>query len=182
MDGEIQDFSRGMEVCVCARVHVLSHAQLFATPWTVAHQVLLSMEFSKQEYWNGLPFPTHRDLSNPGIETMSLASPTLAGRFFTTAPSRNYIKNRSKWLEMKNRMSDMNSVGELSRLDTTEERLNGDMSIEITQTETKRGKSEETKQSICDLRGNDQKTNILVTGILGKEDESKKVRKKYLKR
>lgn len=43
-------------------------------------------------------------------------------------------------LEMKNRMSDMNSVGEFSRLDTTEERLNGDMSIEIIQTETKREK------------------------------------------
>ena len=75
----------------------LSHVQLFATPWNVALQVLLSMEFSRQEYWSGLPFPTPRDLSNPGIETMSLVSPALAGRFFTTAPSRKYIKNRYKW-------------------------------------------------------------------------------------
>ena len=36
---------------------LLSHVQLFATPWTVAYQVLLSMEFSRQEYWSGLPFP-----------------------------------------------------------------------------------------------------------------------------
>ena len=41
------------------------------------------MEFCRQEYWSGLPFPT-RDLPNPGIEPMSLASPTLAGRQFTT--------------------------------------------------------------------------------------------------
>ena len=58
-------------------------------------------------------------------------------------------------------MSDMNSVGELSRLDTTEERLNGDMSIEIIQTEAKREKSEETKQSICDLRGNTKRLTYL---------------------
>ena len=44
------------------------------------------MEFSRQEYWNGLPFPTPEDLPNPGIEPLSLASPALAGRFFTAAP------------------------------------------------------------------------------------------------
>ena len=41
---------------------------LFATPWTVAHQAPLSMGFSRQEYWRGLPFPSPRDLPNPGIE------------------------------------------------------------------------------------------------------------------
>ena len=51
------------------------------TPWTVAHQAPLSMEFSKQEYWSGLPFPFPGDLPNPGIEPMS---PALAGGFFTT--------------------------------------------------------------------------------------------------
>ena len=61
----------------------LSHVQLFVTPWTVVHQDPLSMEFSSQEYWNGLPFPSPRDLPNPGIE---LASSILAGRFFTTEP------------------------------------------------------------------------------------------------
>ena len=41
------------------------------TPWTVAHQAPLSMEFSRQEYWRGLPFPPPGDLPNPGIETVS---------------------------------------------------------------------------------------------------------------
>ena len=45
-----------------------SRVQLFATPWTVAHQALLSMGFSRQEYWSGLPCPPPRDLPNPGIE------------------------------------------------------------------------------------------------------------------
>ena len=55
------------------------------TPWTVAHQAPLSMGFSKQEHWSGLPFPPPGDLPNPGIEPASLASPALAGGFFTTA-------------------------------------------------------------------------------------------------
>ena len=45
------------------------------TPWTAAHQAPLSMGFSRQEYWSGLPFPSPGDLSNPRIETMSLKSP-----------------------------------------------------------------------------------------------------------
>ena len=46
----------------------LSHVRLFATPWTVAYQAPPSMGFSRQEYWSGLPFPSPRDLPNPGIE------------------------------------------------------------------------------------------------------------------
>ena len=68
------------------KVKSLSHVQLFATQWTVAHQAPLSMEFSRQEYWSGLPFPTPGDLPEPGIKTASLASPALTGRFFTTMP------------------------------------------------------------------------------------------------
>ena len=49
------------------------------TPWTVAGQVPLSMGFSRQEFWSGLPFPSLGDLPNPGIEPMSLESPALAG-------------------------------------------------------------------------------------------------------
>ena len=60
-------------------VQSLSRVQLFATPWTVARQVPLSMEFSRQEYWRGLPFPSAEDLPNPGIKPMS---PALGSRFF----------------------------------------------------------------------------------------------------
>ena len=67
-------------------VFVLSPVQLFVTPWTAACQTPLSMEFSKQEYWSGLPFPPPGDLPNPGIKPVSLASAALAGRFFTTEP------------------------------------------------------------------------------------------------
>ena len=49
----------------------------------VAHQSPLAMEFSRQEYWSGLTFPTPGDLLDPGIGPMSLSSPALAGRFFT---------------------------------------------------------------------------------------------------
>ena len=52
---------------------VLSHVWLFETPWTVAYQTMLSMEFSRQEHWSGLPFPTPGDLLNPGIEPVSSA-------------------------------------------------------------------------------------------------------------
>ena len=58
----------------------------FLTPWTVALQPLLSMGFSRQEYWNGFPFPSPGDLSDPGIESATPTSPALAGRFFTTEP------------------------------------------------------------------------------------------------
>ena len=65
--------------CVCMR----SCVRLFATPQTVAHQATLTMGFSRQEYWNGLPCPPPGDLPNPGIELTSLMSPALAGGFFT---------------------------------------------------------------------------------------------------
>ena len=51
----------------------------------VAHQTPLPMEFSRQEHWSGLPFPIPGDLSNPEIKPTSLASPALAGGFFTTS-------------------------------------------------------------------------------------------------
>ena len=66
-----------------SRAQMLSHVQLLATPWTVALQAPLSMEFSRQDYWSGLPFPSPGDLPDPGIKPMS---PALADRFFTTEP------------------------------------------------------------------------------------------------
>ena len=71
-----------VSVCVLSR---FSHVQLIATPWTVALQAPLSMGFSRQEYWSGLPRPPPGDLPNPQIEPTSLTSPALAGGFFTTS-------------------------------------------------------------------------------------------------
>ena len=65
---------------------VLSCDQLLAMPWTVDLQAPLFMEFSRQEYWSGLPFPSSGDLPDPGIKLMSPVAPALAGRFFTTEP------------------------------------------------------------------------------------------------
>ena len=62
-------------VCVCACACAVTQSWFFVTPWTAAHQAPLSMGFSRQEYWSGLPFPSPGDLSNPRIETMSLESP-----------------------------------------------------------------------------------------------------------
>ena len=70
-------------LCACV-LTCFSHVQLFVTPWTVACQAPLSMGFSKQEYWSGLPCPPPGDLPNPGTEPESLMSPALAGGFFTT--------------------------------------------------------------------------------------------------
>ena len=70
---------RSIDHSVC----VLSRVWLFATPWTVVRQAPLSMEFSRQEYWSGLPFPPPRDLPNWGFGPASPVSPALAGRFFT---------------------------------------------------------------------------------------------------
>ena len=63
-----------------------SRVLFFMTPWTVARQASLSIGFSRQEYWSGLPFPSPGDFSDPGIEPVFLMSPALADRIFTTAP------------------------------------------------------------------------------------------------
>ena len=67
--------------CVCT----LSHARLFAVLWTVAHQVPLSMGFSRQGYWSGLSCPPPGELPDPRTEPISLWSAAPAGRFFATA-------------------------------------------------------------------------------------------------
>ena len=53
-------------------------------PMDITHQAHLSMKFSRQEYWSGLPYPLPRDIANPGIKPTSLRSSALADRFFTT--------------------------------------------------------------------------------------------------
>ena len=73
-----------------------SHVWLFVTPWTVVCQAPLSMGFSRQEYWSGLPHPPPEDLRDAGMKSTSLLSlifPTLTGRFFTTSAT---IKKKKK--------------------------------------------------------------------------------------
>ena len=82
----------------------LSCDWLFVTPWAVApqatgYQAPLSMGFSRQEYWSGLPFPILGDLPDPGIKPMSLASPALTGRFFT--PSATWEAPLREWPQLK---------------------------------------------------------------------------------
>ena len=75
------------DIVICS-VCLLSHlgcVWLFATLWTIAHQTPLSMEFSSQEYWSGLPCPPPGDLPEPGIKPTSLMSSALASRLFTTS-------------------------------------------------------------------------------------------------
>ena len=66
-------------------MHVVSRVLLLVTPWTIDRQATLSMEFSRQEYWSGLPFPTPGNLPDPGVEPVSLVFPALAGGFFTSS-------------------------------------------------------------------------------------------------
>ena len=84
-----------MCTCVCSKL--LSRVQLFATPWIVVHQALLSMGLSRQEHWSGLPCPPSGNLPYQEMEPMSLMSPALAGGLFTTsstweAPQGAHIK------------------------------------------------------------------------------------------
>ena len=90
------------------RVHLcmlscFSRVLLFATPGTAARQGPLSMGFSKQEYWIGLPCSPPENLSDPGIKSMSLTYPALAGGFFTTSKStqRSTVGRRGKkWVQV----------------------------------------------------------------------------------
>ena len=72
----------------CMYAQLLSHVQFFGILQAVANQAPLSMGFSRQEYWSGLPFSPPGDLPKPGIESMPPVSPSLAGRFFTIEPPR----------------------------------------------------------------------------------------------
>ena len=84
----------------------LSHVQLFVIPRTVARQAPLSMEFSRQEHWSGLTFPSPGNFPDPGIEHGPLAFPALAGGFFTAnAPwadvdfnKVNVIRRKMYWI------------------------------------------------------------------------------------
>jgi len=74
---------------------LLSHVKLFATPWSVACQVPLSMDFSRQEYWSGLPFPSPEDLPDPEIKPRS---PVLQADSLPSEPTGKRLLNiRCLW-------------------------------------------------------------------------------------
>ena len=81
---------------------LLSHVQLFATPWTPAHQVPLSMGFPRQEYWSGLSLPSLEAFLDPGIKSLF---PALAGRFVTTEtpgkPKQQYTPPKTSLIRNK---------------------------------------------------------------------------------
>ena len=88
----MEAIERSNSVCTCM-LSCFTHVWLFVTPWTTAHQVPLSMGFSSQEYWSGLPCSPPGDLLDPGIELSSLMSPVLAGQFFTTSATWEALSN-----------------------------------------------------------------------------------------
>ena len=75
----------GLPYIFACMLNRFSCVWLFATLWTVVHQAPLSMGFSRQEYWSGLPCPPPGDLPDPGIKPESLTSPTFPAGFFTTS-------------------------------------------------------------------------------------------------
>ena len=81
-------------------VQLVSLVPVFVIPWTVARQAPLSMEFSRQEYWSGLSFPSLGDVPDPGIKP---TSPALAGGFFTTEPQEKpwYTLNIHTFISVK---------------------------------------------------------------------------------
>ena len=77
---------KNTESLLHVHVYMVSHftaVQLFATLWIMACQFLLSVGFSRQEHWSGLPCPPPGNLPNPGMELISLTLPALTGRFLT---------------------------------------------------------------------------------------------------
>ena len=84
------------EGCICAKS--LQSCSTLCDPMDcIALQVHLFMGFPRQEYWRGLPCPSSEDLADPGIKPGSFMSPTLAGGFFTTSPTRMVeIDNKAK--------------------------------------------------------------------------------------
>jgi len=93
----VQEFHATAKHLPCAKS--LQSCPTLCDPLTVAHQAPLSMGFSRQEYRSGLPFPSPRDLPDPGIEPVSLLCPALASEFFTT--SAPWEAQRSCRLQLK---------------------------------------------------------------------------------
>ena len=86
------DGGQGNDCLLCQGAQSFGRVQLSVALWTVAQQVPLSLEVSRQEYWSGLPFPPPGDLPDPGFKPMSLVSPALTGGFFITSPPGSIVK------------------------------------------------------------------------------------------
>ena len=84
-------------VCVCVYVHAksLQSCPTLCNPMDYSPQAPLSMGFSRQEYWSGLPCPPPGDLPDPGIKPISLMFPALAGRFFTASAAWEALESRT---------------------------------------------------------------------------------------
>ena len=78
---------------------MLNKVQLFTIPWTVAHQAPLSVEFSKQEYWSGLPFPPPGDLLDLGIKPMFAVPPAWAGGLFLSHLGSPLITDKTCYIQ-----------------------------------------------------------------------------------
>ena len=96
---KLQYFGHLMWRAVCCVLSCFSHVWLYVTPWTIAHKVPLSIGFSKQEYWSGLPFPSPGNLPDSGIKPVSLMPPALTGRDLITGTTWKDLRWRIDSLE-----------------------------------------------------------------------------------
>ena len=94
-------------------------------PWTVAHMALLTMGFSRQEYWHELPFPVPEDLPDPGIQLASLVTPALAGGFLTTTPPGRRRRRGSLFIQRRSRCCHQKRGVDVGQAEMTEAYLDG---------------------------------------------------------
>ena len=87
---------------MCMHAKLLQSCLTLTTLWNAAHQAPLSMGFSRQKNWSGLPCPPPGDLPNQGIKPMSLTSPALAGGFFTTSTTWEALSSVNIYIQTRN--------------------------------------------------------------------------------
>ena len=113
-------FTNTVSEFLITKICLLSHVWLFVTPWTVGCQAPLSMEFSRREYWTGLPFPPAGDVPNPGMgpESFGFAAST-GGLFATVPPGRLSYRNTGKtiidWLTRNWNSLEMEALNIISK-------------------------------------------------------------------
>ena len=130
------------------KLKLLSYVQLFATPWTVAHQAPPSMGFSRQEYWSGLPFPSPGDLSNPGIKPRS---PTLQADILTSEPPGKPRRREVKSKGEKERYKHLNA--EFQRIARRDKKAFLSDQCKETEENNRMGKTRDLFKKIRDIKG-----------------------------